>query len=630
MELMLDNEIESEDNVDLLVYLQDLQLHPFNLNTVTIQELQSIPWISAKIARDIINYRKKNGAFTSVSGLLKLKSVDDETFFIIKEFVTVDWKKALSFNLRQRVYRKKELSAGYEDNKFAGGPEKVYNRLTALARENYSLGLVLEKDAGETRINDHFRISGMVKFPQLNSTLYLGSFNFETGQGLVFWGPFRLTKGVNPVQAMEKTGRGLTSYTSSSEYSGYDGVGISSQFGPWDLNAFYSSTKLDASADDSTFTSLDRTGLHRTDSEIAKANQLTEKVVGFSLGADYKNASAQFVLQSSNYDKELLAGINLSDKYDFNGKQNSVAGLNYSYFFANLQFYGEYARSQNNGRSFINSAILKADRFDFVLSFRNFSPEFQNLHALAFGKLDLPTNEQGLYFGFIYKHSSKISISYYADLYRHPWLRYNFSQPSSGWEQLFFLLNNFNAQFSTEFRLKIKAQQEQTYVFDLFGNEIKKNLNSKKYNLRLQADYQAKRTLAFRTRMEYNFQEWDQFGLPFSDVTDTTGFLIYHQFSWDWHKLNIKTRWCYFDAPDYDVRFYVYENDLPGVMKLKMLQNRGTRFFVLSGLKLSKLFKMYAKYERTFYDNRDFYGSGNSLTKSNQENAFSVQVEWNF
>src|SRR5210317_1609232 len=85
LELMLDNEMESDDNVDLLVFLQDLQKHPFNLNTVTIQELESIPWISSKTARDIINYRKKWGDFTSVASLLKVKSVDAEMFFIIKE-----------------------------------------------------------------------------------------------------------------------------------------------------------------------------------------------------------------------------------------------------------------------------------------------------------------------------------------------------------------------------------------------------------------------------------------------------------------------------------------------------------------------------------------------------------------
>ncbi|NOY59332.1 MAG: hypothetical protein GXO75_10465, partial [Calditrichaeota bacterium] len=93
-------------------------------------------------------------------------------------------------------------------------------------------------------------------------------------------------------------------------------------------------------------------------------------------------------------------------------------------------------------------------------------------------------------------------------------------------------------------------------------------------------------------------------------------------------QISIRTRWCYFDAPLYDLRFYVYENDLPGVMRLKLLYKRGIRSYLILSWHISTYFSFSAKLERTSYDNRFSIGSGNDFIPGNHEHAFSCQLDW--
>ncbi len=60
-----------------------------NINRANAAQLQTIPGIGPKKAEDIIEYRKKNGAFKKTDELMNIKGIGAKTFEKMKKDVTV-------------------------------------------------------------------------------------------------------------------------------------------------------------------------------------------------------------------------------------------------------------------------------------------------------------------------------------------------------------------------------------------------------------------------------------------------------------------------------------------------------------------------------------------------------------
>ena len=61
-----------------------------NINTASIDQLQTLPGIGESKAKDIIKYREENGRFNSIEDLKKISGIGDNTFANIQENITVE------------------------------------------------------------------------------------------------------------------------------------------------------------------------------------------------------------------------------------------------------------------------------------------------------------------------------------------------------------------------------------------------------------------------------------------------------------------------------------------------------------------------------------------------------------
>lgn len=60
-----------------------------NINTATLEELDSLPGIGPTIAQRIIDYRTENGAFSTIDEIMDVSGVGPATFDEIKDLITV-------------------------------------------------------------------------------------------------------------------------------------------------------------------------------------------------------------------------------------------------------------------------------------------------------------------------------------------------------------------------------------------------------------------------------------------------------------------------------------------------------------------------------------------------------------
>jgi competence protein ComEA len=60
-----------------------------NINTATIEELDTLPGIGPGYAQRIVEYREVNGPFSSVEEIILVSGIGDATFEKIKDRITV-------------------------------------------------------------------------------------------------------------------------------------------------------------------------------------------------------------------------------------------------------------------------------------------------------------------------------------------------------------------------------------------------------------------------------------------------------------------------------------------------------------------------------------------------------------
>ena len=653
---------QSEEELDYTDLLEDLFYFlefPLNINYASFDELRRIFFLTDLQIHKIIEYRNVYGSFATVYELQAVEGFDRELIELLEPFISVSMDKPRDkINLKQvmkygrhdlfvRYSRVLETQAGYQllsdsakaanpDKYFLGSPDKLYTRYGFNYYNRVRFGITAEKDPGEeffkgSQSGGFDFYSGFASMSDLGviKEIVVGDYQLEFGQGLTLWTGLSFGKSPDAGSVM-KNQRRVRPNTSVNENRFMRGSAVTLKFGSFLLTGFYSSKKVDGNVGDTDtlsqeiqfITSLQETGYHRTNAEVANKNVVSETLYGGNVRFRKNKFQIGATAFRTSYDIPLVLPGQLYRKYDFQGKTNFNYGVDFNFLINRFNFFGEASGSENGGKAYL--AGFQASLHPSValsVFYRNYGYNYQNLFSNAVAEGSLAQNEKGFYSGILVYLHRNWTFRGYADVFSSPWMRYRVSFPSHGNEYLAQLNYHHNRRFEAYFRYRIKQKPlNETTDFNMI-----KAGETRRENFRLHLTYAASGEITLKNRFELLLYEQ-----PGTDQQQ--GFMIYQDLLYRpaGKPYNITLRYALFDTDSYDERIYAYENDLLYAFSIPAYYYKGSRFFVLLKYDISKRIDFWLRFAQTFYSNKNVISSGLTEIDGSRHSEIKAQVRIKF
>jgi len=641
MERLFPVQEEEVDYEALYELLTELYQNPLDINRVSGEELAGTYLLSPPQIQAFLDHRSQSGEFLSLYELQSLPHWDSATLDIILPFLTLETEKSSPKSFLERLRseensyllfrhrRTLELRRGYQNDstvnpssRYLGDQNDLFLRFRIQHAKDFSLGFLLEKDAGEALVWDPKTSRYGFNFASFHHTRYnlgkwktlsLGDFQASFGQGLVFGAGFSLGKGAETVPTVRRSTLGILPYTASLESGFFRGIGITRQLGSWQSTLLFSSigkdgrlaTQLDAVGNSiQEITSLSQTGLHRSQSELSTKNQLRETNLGTNI--QYQARSGKWSAGINALHTQLsipwIRTPNRYNQFEFSGRSNTVGSGYFNVSWKNFSFFGESARSSSQGQGTVVGFVSSLSKtVDFSLLWRRYDRHFHSFYATAFAEGTRPINEQGTYLGIQIKPSSKVKLNAYVDFFRFPWLKFRVYAPSQGQEWLVRL------SYQPEKNLHASVQMKQERKM---RNAATEEAISPTYTLVPILKNQVQANLELGVSPEFAFQSrilWNQVIL---DQANTQGWMLLQDISFKREKWKLTARMALFDTETFDNRLYAYEHNALGAFAIPAFSGKGSRQYLLVQYRMHPKLTAYFRIAQTRYADREVISSG--------------------
>ena len=487
LEEMTDSEERNPDDIEQLFdELSYLSEHPFNLQTVTKQDLERLPFLTDIQIENLLYYIYKYGPLVDNYELKNVEAFDFQTITYLLPFVYVGEpdKNSGDFQGKNRNRQAKQdlllrsdytfqKKAGYEkvsEEERSANPNKYYlgepyylSFRYGYQYGNIQLGIIGKKDAGEAFWNKHYKgfdyyaVNLNIKNTGIIEDLHIGDYRLSFGQGLVMNTNFFPGK-TSDVRNINLKDRGVKRHISTNENNYFRGVAGTINYKNTQFRLFYSHRNQDANADSLFIYSFKTDGYHRVPNDILKKHTARIDMGGTHI--QWRNNSFRIGFTGIYYSfggKELNPTPQPYNLFYLRGKDNFNFGLNYEYRDRKISFQGETAvDALGNPATINNLSINPISTIDWILSYRNYTRDYNAFYGKAFGESSTVQNETGFYTGIRFYPLRKWELSAYIDYFRFPWLKYGINSPSSGTDGLIRLVYKHNSQLQMNLRYKYK------------------------------------------------------------------------------------------------------------------------------------------------------------------------------
>lgn len=646
IEAQLENIDEETDAALIVEDLERLIENPININATNANELSKLYLLDPIQINRLLEYVKSYGPVYSVFELATVEGLSPVLLQKIEPFIEFGPQQVEQPPLKDQLkYGRHELllrslgtlqkARGYKENDegvspYEGNRFRYYSRYHFEAGDKLTAGITSEKDPGEAFFKgsnksgfDYYSGYISVKLNDTFEKIIVGDFIVRSGQGLALWQGYTMGKSIN-VLAVSKTGQGLRPYTSVDENAFFRGTAGALRFGKTKLILYYSRKNIDGNIETGEdgkvyFTSLQSSGYHRTESEIADENSVKTQDAGAVLSFNFQNFKIGGNFAYQQFDKPLIRSQQLYNRFRFSGSENYTGSIDYLFSKGKYQLFGEAAISKSKGTALLQGAVIRLhDQISFSALARHFEKNYHALWANTFSEGSNVNNESGIYLGTRILPTKRVTLSVYSDMYRSNWINYSTIGPSKGWDIM--AQADFKLSDKISFYLRYKNEEkDQKYKSDAFYVD----LPEKAKKIRFHFDAQLLENLKSRTRFEYaNFKH--SFG--------ENGYLVYQDLQYNSPKfpLNLSARLAWFATESYNSRIYAYENDLLYTFSVPAYYGKGFRTYLNLKYAVSKQFECWLKLANTHWTDRETISSGYNKIDGNNKTELKIQLRLKF
>lgn len=648
------NELEQFDNETITEDLLYLKTNPINLNDsmANFTLLYEYDLISPLQVDNLRKYIRRHGSLLSMNELIAVPSFNKASVQNLQAFVdtkalpteTVKWHQQLKNSRRKlilRYQRTLEKQQGYRildtvGPKYQGDPNKLYLKFRLNYRDNLSLGLLLDKDAGETLFDTlnrpdftsfHVAVTPKKSFIK---QLLIGDYEVKLGQGLLHRNGFLIGKGSDATTVFQK-GPSVKPYTSSNEFNFMRGLAVQCTPNPKILlQGQFSSKKLDGrlEIDDSNtnrpiIRSINKSGLHRTFGERQRQKKIREKTYGILGEFHLQHVKIGSAIQQVRYGDSLI----WNNQFYQNFLPKSATYTAYS-VYANALYrknylFGEFASLNGHGNAFLMGAQrFFSDGAEATLLYRHYDKNYWMPYAAGFSEGSTINNEQGLYLGLQFSPHSALIIDTYIDLYKHHFNKYRIDRPSYGSEYFAKIIANVTPKTAIELRTKWDHKAINISNNALPSHEV---ATQKIIKSRLEFRLRPNDNVYLKSRLATTFYSLKQ--------SKESGYLLFQDVIYQTKNkqaTKLYFRLSAFNIPSYNSRIYTYENDVLYNFYIPANFNKGVRYYGMVSTEITHFIKLWLKLSQTKLLDKQSIGSGNNLIKGNRKTDAKLQIQITF
>lgn len=645
---------ESEENAESIEKLHNdlsyLSENPINLNRITAEQLKLIPFLSDIQILNILDYRRKQGEFVSIYELKNIRLLDMETIELILPFIYVGkidkarpltMKNLLKYGTNELMLRYDQclnekkgykmvpdsVLEQYPNRKYVGEPFYTSLRYSYSFDNRLQIGMVAEKDAGEAFWNSQHKgydyYSGHILLKDMGRirTLAVGDYKISFGQGLVISSDFTPSRSSVPAQA-ERRNNGFRRHYSTNENDFFRGIASTISLGKFDVSAFYSNRKADATADNNTISSFKTDGLHRTEGDLEKKHNIRLETTGGNIR--YINPHFLIGVTCLTYS---FGGLSVEPElkpyniFYFRGKRNTNFSTDYTWRHKQMTLFGETAFSKNGAIATLNALQWSASSgLKALILYRHYDRKYQALYGNAFSQNSTVQNENGLYISMQWAPFAYWRFSGYADFFRFPWIKYGVDAPSSGQE--YMVQANFTQIKKTNVSIRYRFRQREKNITQ--ENEITIS-PADQHRIRLQITNKPSINMILRTTIEGNI---------YNDNLSSSnhGWVISQSVGWKKENSPIQADIyaAYFNTDDYNTRIFSNEKNMLYSFSIPSFYGEGSRLTTVLRYNFTKQLYISVKAAWTHYYDRDIIGSGLEEIEGSDKIDFYAQIRWKF
>jgi DNA uptake protein ComE-like DNA-binding protein len=646
--------LDYDNLVDLATLLSR---HPLNLNRVDqsdLRALMDLQLLNEIQINSILKYREQMGNFISIYELQAVPYLDVPTIRAILPFVTVTTdigaaKIPMSellargdYTILVRASQILEEQKGYSPSdsnstsRYLGSPLNLYTRYRYTYGTKFGYGITGQKDAGEQFFNgtqkqgyDFYSAHAFYRGNGFVKNAVIGDYTVNFGEGLILGSGYGVYKS-SYITSIKNSSRPLRAYTSVDEFNFFRGGAVTAGSKHLNVTLFGSYKKIDGNIvtvdtidENNTVTSIGGDGYHRTESEVADKNTVTQRAYGANIEYAKRTFSAGGTFFHTDFSVPIEPTYQPYNIYAFRGDQLSNYGAHFTWQYRNFNFFGEGALSDPGGFGGVAGLLMSVDRrVDLALLYRNYAKDFYSAYANAFGESSTNTNERGLYAGIVIRPARGWELNAYADFFKKPWLAYQVDAPSLGTDFLLQLNYKPSKVFSMYFRYRDKSKQQNSSLND---EPLDYVVSTEQQNFRFHFEYKASPSFTFRSRAEWVLFEEEK-------VTPAHGFLVYQDviFRQLRFPLQLTGRFCLFDGDTYDSRIYAYENEVLYVYSVPAFYNRGIRWYLMARYTVTRGVDLWVRYAQIYYTNIDVIGNGLDEINGNTKSELKAELRLRF